>query len=163
MEDFPFDFILSYKDEEYKVKPPPNLFKLKELASKKFEIEIEEMLYILENDEKMIINNEQHYLDLIQYVSAHALSEIIIYINKEKDEDEVNEEDKEGENEEKEEEKEEKKKEEKNMKGKYKGKNKKHNKGVKEQKRIGYIIEKKQMQRDETLKEEEEKKQKKNK
>ncbi len=49
MEDFPFDFILSYKEEEYKVKPPPNLFKLKELASKKFEIEIEEMLYILEN------------------------------------------------------------------------------------------------------------------
>ena len=159
MEDFPFDFILSYKEEEYKVKPPPNLFKLKELASKKFEIEIEEMLYILENDEKMIINNEQHYLDLIQYVSDHNLSEIIIYINKEKDEDEVNEEDKEGENEEKEEEN----KEEKNMKGKYKGKNKKHNKGVKEQKRIGYIIEKKQMQRDETLKEEEEKKQKKNK
>ena len=157
MEDFPFDFILSYKEEELKVKPPPNLFKLKELASKKFEIEIEEMLYILENDEKMIINNEQHYLDLIQYVSDHNLSEIIIYINKEKDEDEVNEEDKEGENEEKEEEN----KEEKNMKGKYKGKNKKHNKGVKEQKRIGYIIEKKQMQRDETLKEEEEKKQKK--
>ena len=158
MEDFPFDFILSYKEEEYKVKPPPNLFKLKELATKKFEIEIEEMLYILENDEKMIINNEQHYLDLIQYVSAHELSEIIIYINKEKDEDEVNEEDKEEENEEKEEENKDGKKKE-----KYKGKNKKHNKGVKEQKRIGYIIEKKQMQRDETLKEEEEKKQKKNK
>ena len=157
MEDFPFDFNLSYMDQEYIVKPPANLFKLKELASKKYEIDIEEMVYIPENDEKMVINNEQDYLDLIQYVSAHNLSQIIIYINKEKDENEENEIDKEEENEEKEEEN----KEEKNKMGKYKGKNKKHNKGVKEQKRIGYIIEKKQMQRDETLKEEEEKKQKK--
>ena len=45
--------------------------------------------------------------------------------------------------------------------GGYKGNNKKHNKGVKEQKRIGYIIEKKQMQRDEAKKEEQEKKKKK--
>ena len=156
MEDFPFDFNLSYMDQEYIVKPPANLFKLKELASKKYEIDIEEMVYIPENDEKMVINNEQDYLDLIQYVSAHNLSQIIIYINKEKDEDEENEIDKEKENEEKEEENKDGKKKE-----KYKGKNKKHNKGVKEQKRIGYIIEKKQMQRDETLKEEEEKKQKK--
>ena len=138
MEDFPFDFNLSYKDEDYIVKPPPNLFKLKEMASKKYDIEIEEMVYIPENDEKMIINNEQDYADLIQYVSNHNLTEIVIYINREKEDD-------------------------KNKKGKNKGKNKKHNKGVKEQKRIGYIIEKKQMQRDETLKEEEEKKQKKNK
>ena len=156
MEDFPFDFNLSYMDQEYIVKPPANLFKLKELASKKYEIDIEEMVYIPENDEKMVINNEQDYLDLIQYVSVHNISQIIIYINKEKDENEENEIDKEEENEEKEEENKDGKKKE-----KYKGKNKKHNKGVKEQKRIGYIIEKKQMQRDETLKEEEEKKQKK--
>ena len=156
MEDFPFDFNLSYKDEDYIVKPPPNLFKLKEMASKKYDIEIEEMVYIPENDEKMVINNEQDYLDLIQYVSAHNLSQIIIYINKEKEENEEND----GEKEE-DEEKNEEKEDDKNKKGKNKGKNKKHNKGVKEQKRIGYIIEKKQMQRDETLKEEEEKKQKK--
>ena len=68
MEDFPFDFNLSYMDQEYIVKPPANLFKLKELASKKYEIDIEEMVYIPENDEKMVINNEQDYLDLIQYV-----------------------------------------------------------------------------------------------
>ena len=73
MEDFPFDFNLSYMDQEYIVKPPANLFKLKELASKKYEIDIEEMVYIPENDEKMVINNEQDYLDLIQYVSAHNL------------------------------------------------------------------------------------------
>ena len=159
MEDFPFDFNLSYKDEDYIVKPPPNLFKLKEMASKKYDIEIEEMVYIPENDEKMIINNEQDYADLIQYVSNHNLTEIVIYINREKEE--KNEEN-DGEKEE-DEEKNEEKEDDKNKKGKNKGKNKKHNKGVKEQKRIGYIIEKKQMQRDETLKEEEEKKQKKNK
>ena len=152
MEDFPFDFNLSYNDEEYKVKPPSSLFKLKEIASKKYDIEIEEMVYIPDNDEKMLINNEQDYADLIQYVSDHNLSEIIIYINKEiEEENEGN----------KEEEENEDKKEDNNEKGKNKGKNKKHNKGFKEQKRIGYIIEKKQMQRDETLKEEEEKKQKK--
>ena len=159
MEDFPFDFNLSYKDEDYIVKPPPNLFKLKEMASKKYDIEIEEMVYIPENDEKMIINNEQDYADLIQYVSNHNLTEIIIYINREKEEEN---EENDGEKEE-DEEKNEEKEDDKNKKGKNKGKNKKHNKGVKEQKRIGYIIEKKQMQRDETLKEEEEKKQKKNK
>ncbi len=159
MEDFPFDFNLSYKDEDYIVKPPPNLFKLKEMASKKYDIEIEEMVYIPENDEKMIINNEQDYADLIQYVSNHNLTEIVIYINREKEEEN---EENDGEKEE-DEEKNEEKEDDKNKKGKNKGKNKKHNKGVKEQKRIGYIIEKKQMQRDETLKEEEEKKQKKNK
>ena len=159
MEDFPFDFNLSYKDEDYIVKPPPNLFKLKEMASKKYDIEIEEMVYIPENDEKMKINNEQDYADLIQYVSNHNLTEIVIYINREKEEEN---EENDGEKEE-DEEKNEEKEDDKNKKGKNKGKNKKHNKGVKEQKRIGYIIEKKQMQRDETLKEEEEKKQKKNK
>ena len=159
MEDFPFDFNLSYKDEDYIVKPPPNLFKLKEMASKKYDIEIEEMVYIPENDEKMIINNEQDYADLIQYASNHNLTEIVIYINREKEEEN---EENDGEKEE-DEEKNEEKEDDKNKKGKNKGKNKKHNKGVKEQKRIGYIIEKKQMQRDETLKEEEEKKQKKNK
>ena len=155
MEDFPFDFNLSYKDEDYIVKPPPNLFKLKEVAYKKYDVEIEELLYIPENDEKMIINNEQDYADLIQYVSDHNLTEIIIYINKEKEEEN------DGENQEENEEKNEEQEDDKDKKGKNKGKNKKHNKGVKEQKRIGYIIEKKQMQRDETLKEEEEKKQKK--
>ena len=159
MEDFPFDFNLSYKDEDYIVKPPPNLFKLKEMASKKYDIEIEEMVYIPENDEKMIINNEQDYADLIQYVSNHNLTEIVIYINREREEEN---EENDGEKEE-DEEKNEEKEDDKNKKGKNKGKNKKHNNGVKEQKRIGYIIEKKQMQRDETLKEEEEKKQKKNK
>ena len=153
MEDFPFDFNLSYNDEEYKVKPPSSLFKLKEIASKKYDIEIEEMVYLPDNDEKMLINNEQDYADLIQYVSNHNLTEIVIYINREKEEEnEENDREKEEENEEE---------DDKNKKGKNKGKNKKHNKGVKEQKRIGYIIEKKQMQRDETLKEEEEKKQKK--
>ena len=157
MEDFPFNFNLSYQSEEYIVKPPPNLFKLKEMASKNYNVEIEEMVYIPENDEKMVINNEQDYAELINYASDHGLTELIIYINKEKEEEEENEDNKGNE----EEENEDKDDDEQNKKGKFKGKDKKHNKGFKEQKRIGYIIEKKQMQRDETLKEEEEKKKKK--
>ena len=153
MEDFPFNFNLSYNSEDYVVKPPVNLFKLKELAASKYSIEIEKMVYIPENDEKMVINNEQDYADLIQYVSDHNLNEAVIYINKEDDEE--NEEDK-GDEEENEEEKE----EEKDKNEKFKGKDKKHNKGFKEKKRIGYIKEKKQMQRDETLKEQEEEKKK---
>ena len=82
MEEFPFNFNLSYQGQDYIVKPPPSLFKLKEMASKQYDIEIEEMVYIPENenDEKMVINNEQDYADLIQYVSDHNLEEIIIYI-----------------------------------------------------------------------------------
>ncbi len=156
MEDFPFNFNLRYKKEEdYVINPPSSLFKLKEIVSNKYNTKIKEMVYIPENDEKIVINNEQDYLDLIQYVSDHNLTEAIIYINREKDEEN---EEKEEDNKEEEEEKEDEKQ---NKKEGKKGKNKKHNKGVKEQKRIGYIIEKKQMKRDETLKEEEEKKQKK--
>ena len=158
MEEFPFNFNLSYQGQDFIVKPPSSLFKLKEMASKQYDIEIEEMVYIPENenDENMIINNEQDYADLIQYVSDHNLEEIIIHINREKEEEN---EEKDDDNKDEEEEKEDDDK--KNKKGGYKGNNKKHNKGVKEQKRIGYIIEKKQMQRDEAKKEEQEKKKKK--
>ena len=85
MEDFPFNFNLSYKNDNYIVKPPPNLFKLKELASKKYEVAIEEMAFIPENEDEMIINNEQNYADLIQYASDHNLTEVVIIINREKE------------------------------------------------------------------------------
>ena len=147
MEDFPFNFNLSYQSEDYIVKPPTGLFQLKELITKKYNIEIENMVHIQENGEKMEIKNEQDYADLIQYASNQNLKEVVILINREE------------ENEEEQENKEEEEKEENDdKKEKFKGKDKKHNKGFKEKKRIGYIIEKKKMQRDETLKEEEEKK-----
>ena len=148
MEDFPFNFNLSYQSEDYIVKPPTGLFQLKELITKKYNIEIENMVHIPENGEKMEIKNEQDYADLIQYASNQNLKEVVILINREEENEE------EQENKEEEEEKEEND----DKKEKFKGKDKKHNKGFKEKKRIGYIIEKKKMQRDETLKEEEEKK-----
>ena len=149
MEDFPFNFNLSYQSEDYIVKPPTGLFQLKELITKKYNIEIENMVHIPENGEKMEIKNEQDYADLIQYASNQNIKEVLILINREEEE----------ENEEEQENKEEEEKEENDdKKEKFKGKDKKHNKGFKEKKRIGYIIEKKKMQRDETLKEEEEKK-----
>ena len=147
MEDFPFNFNLSYQSEDYIVKPPTGLFQLKELITKKYNIEIENMIHIPENGEKMEIKNEQDYADLIQYASNQNLKEVVILINREEEENEEEQENKEEEQEENDDKKE-----------KFKGKDKKHNKGFKEKKRIGYIIEKKKMQRDETLKEEEEKK-----
>ena len=149
MEDFPFNFNLSYQSEDYIVKPPTGLFQLKELITKKYNIEIENMVHILENGEKMEIKNEQDYADLIQYASNQNLKEVVILINREEEENEEEQENKE---------EEEEKEENDDKKEKFKGKDKKHNKGFKEKKRIGYIIEKKKMQRDETLKEEEEKK-----
>ena len=152
MEDFPFNFKLSYQSEDYIVKPPTGLFQLKELITKKYNIEIENMVHIPENGEKMEIKNEQDYADLIQYASDSNLKEVVILINRELDEENEQGEDNKGEEEEE--------KEEDDKKDKFKGKDKKHNKGFKEKKRIGYIKEKKQMQRDETMKEEEEKKKK---
>ena len=151
MEDFPFNFNLSYQSEDYIVKPPTGLFQLKDLITKKYNIEIENMVHIPENGKKMEIKNEQDYADLIQYASDSNLKEVVIFINREIEEENEEGEDNKGEEEENEEE---------DKKEKFKGKDKKHNKGFKEKKRIGYIKEKKQMQRDETLKEEEEKKKK---
>ena len=151
MEDFPFNFNLSYQSEDYIVKPPTGLFQLKDLITKKYNIEIENMVHIPENGEKMEIKNEQDYADLIQYASDSNLKEVVILINREIEEENEEGEDNKGEEEENEEE---------DKKEKFKGKDKKHNKGFKEKKRIGYIKEKKQMQRDETMKEEEEKKKK---
>ena len=151
MEDFPFNFNLSYQSEDYIVKPPTGLFQLKDLITKKYNIEIENMVHIPENRKKMEIKNEQDYADLIQYASDNNLKEVVIFINREIEEENEEGEDNKGEEEENEEE---------DKKEKFKGKDKKHNKGFKEKKRIGYIKEKKQMQRDETMKEEEEKKKK---
>ena len=162
MEDFPFNFNLNYKVEDYIIKPPTNFLKLKEMASNKYDIKVEEMVFIPENDEEMIITNDQDYADLIEYATSHNLKELDIIINREKENEE----------EEEKEENEDDNNEEGNNKGEEIGMNcdydyygdtrnrkgndeevyNKHNKGFKEQKRIGYIIEKKQMQREETLK-----------
>ena len=177
MEEFPFTFNLAYKIEEYIVKPPPNFLQLKELASKKYDITIEEMSYTNDNDEELIIKNDQDYADLIEYASDKNLNEVDIFINKEKEK-----------NEEEEEEKEELEEnynhtkgnnsnnvgeeigmdcdydyygDTRNRKGKTEDGYTKHNKGFKEKKRIGYIIEKKQMQREETLKNQKNRKKKK--
>ena len=172
MEDFPFNFNLNYKIEDYIIKPPPSYLQLKEAASKKYNINIEEMVFIPENEEEMIISNEQQYAELIDYATEHNLKEVDIVINREKEKNEEEEENEEG-NENNEE----------NNKGEEIGMNcdydyygdtrnrkgndddeggyNKHNKGFKEQKRIGYIIEKKQMQREETLKNKKNRKKKK--
>ena len=170
MEDFPFNFNLSYKIEDFIVKPPPNFFKLKELVVKNYEIDIKEMVYITESGDEMILNNEQDYVNLIEYASENNLTEVNIIINREKIEDkeeyddknngreiegidgEVNEEsineyDYYGDT--------------RNKKGNTEEKYNKHNKGFKERKRIGYIIEKKQKQREETLKNKKNRKKKK--
>ena len=161
MEDFPFNFNLNYKKENFITKPPPNYSQLKEIASKKYEIKIEEMAYINEEEEETVINNEQDYADLIEYVTNHNLKEINILINREKKDNE------EGENSNEEGGRKEgnlygfNNEEEigincdydfygdtRNRKANHRYTN--HNWGFKEQKRIAYILEKKNYQREET-------------
>ena len=164
MEDFPFNINLNYKVEDYIIKPPPNFNQLKEIASKKYDIKIEEMVHITENGEEMVITNDQDYAELIDYSTNNNLKEVDIIINREKDNDN------EGEEENEEEENEGNRGngndeigmncdydnygDTRNRKGNDDDDEKynKHNKGFKEKKRIGYIIVKKQMQREETLK-----------
>ena len=104
MEDFPFNFNLSYQSEDYIVKPPTGLFQLKDLITKKYNIEIKNMVHIPENGEKMEIKNEQDYADLIQYASDSNLKEVVIFINREIEEENEEGEDNKGEEEENEEE-----------------------------------------------------------
>ena len=179
MEDFPFNFNLNYKIEDYIVKPPSSYLQLKEMAAKKYDINIEEMVYIPEEGQEMVIKNDQDYIDLIEYATNNNLKEVDIVINREKENDDEEEKEQEQEQEGNEEEDEEennkgKRGEEigincdydyygdtRNRKGNTEEGYQKHNKGFKEQKRIGYIIEKKQMQREETLKNKKNRKKKK--
>ena len=163
MDDFPFNFNLNYKVEDYIVKPPSSLFKLKEIASQKYDITIERLSYILEDEETdKNLKTEQDYAELIDYATDQKLTEVQIEINKPNTENSENENSsgsdsinnqKSGACREIENECEyDYYGDTRNRKGFSEEGYNKHNKGFKEQKRIKYIIEKKEMQREETLK-----------
>ena len=161
MDDFPFTFNLNYKIEDYIIKPPSSLFKLKEIASEKYDINIERLSYILKDEEtEKNLKTEQDYAELIDYASEQELTEVLIEINKPNVESSENENSSGSNNNQNSNRNDEIENEceydyygdTRNRKGFSEEGYNKHNKGFKEQKRIKYIIEKKEMQRQETLK-----------
>ena len=82
MEDFPFLFNLNYKMNDFEIKPPPNLYHLKEIATEKYDLKIAEMFYVTEEGEEKELQNEEDYLDLIQYATDNNLDQVEIIIKK---------------------------------------------------------------------------------
>ena len=151
MESFPFKIKLKFnEDEDNIIEPPNSFFHLNEIIKEKLNLENSFLYYNPENKGKLRIQNENDYFQFIDfcnnYLNKYALKDYefdLIVSNEEiksENEEEENE-DEENLNEENED----------------VTKKEKHNKGFKEQKRIYYIKEKKDMQREEQEREEKEK------
>ena len=152
MESFPFKIKLKFNEEEDNIIQPPNsYFNLNEIIKKKLNLENYFLYYNPENKGKIRIQNENDYFQFIDfcnnYLNKYDLKdyEFDLVISNE----EILSENEEGEENE----------DDKNLNEENEDVNKKekHNKGFKEQKRIYYIKEKKDMQREEQEREEKEK------
>ena len=82
MEDFPFLLNLNYKMNDFEIKPPQNLYHLKEIATEKYDLKIAEMFYVTEDGEEKELQNEEDYLELIQYATDNDLEQVEIIIKK---------------------------------------------------------------------------------
>ena len=82
MDDFPFLLNLNYKMKDFEIKPPSNLYHLKEIATSKYDLKIAEMVYITEDGEEKELQTEEDYLDLIQYATDNNLQQVEIIIKK---------------------------------------------------------------------------------
>ena len=82
MDDFPFLLNLNYKMNDFEIKPPSNLFHLKEIATEKYDLKIAEMFYVTEEGEEIELQKEEDYLDMIQYATDNDLKQIEIIIKK---------------------------------------------------------------------------------
>ena len=82
MDDFPFLLNLNYKMNDFEIKPPSNLYHLKEIATSKYDLKIAEMVYITEDGEEKELQTEEDYLDLIQYATDNNLQQVEIIIKK---------------------------------------------------------------------------------
>jgi len=82
MDDFPFLINLNYKMNDFEIKPPSNLYHLKEIATSKYDLKIAEMFYVTEDGEEKELNNEEGYLELIQYATDNDLNQVEILIKK---------------------------------------------------------------------------------
>ena len=82
MDDFPFLLNLNYKMNDFEIKPPSNLYHLKEIATSKYDLKIAEMFYVTEDGEERELNNEEDYLELIQYATDNDLNQVEILIKK---------------------------------------------------------------------------------
>ena len=82
MDDFPFLLNLNYKMNDFEIKPPSNLYHLKEIAAEKYDLKIAEMFYVTEEGEEIELLNEEDYLELIQYATDNDLQQVEIIIKK---------------------------------------------------------------------------------
>ena len=82
MDDFPFLLNLNYKMSDFEIKPPSNLYQLKEIATSKYDLKIAEMYYVTEDGEERELITEEDYLDLIQYATDSNLEQVEIIIKK---------------------------------------------------------------------------------
>ena len=82
MDDFPFLLNLNYKMKGFEIKPPTNLYHLKEIATEKYDLKIAEMFYVTEDGEEKELQNEEDYLELIQYATDNDLDQVEIIIKK---------------------------------------------------------------------------------
>lgn len=82
MDDFPFLLNLNYKMNDFEIKPPNSLSHLKEIATEKYDLKIAEMFYVTEDGEEKELENEEDYLELIQYATDKDLKQVEIVIKK---------------------------------------------------------------------------------
>ena len=82
MDDFPFLLNLNYKMNDFEIKPPNNLSHLKEIATEKYDLKIAEMFYVTEDGEEKDLQNEEDYMELIQYATDNELKQVEILIKK---------------------------------------------------------------------------------
>jgi len=85
MDSFPFNFTINYKMEIFKLKPPSNFTLLKEATCEKFDITICNIFYIEESGYEKEIKNDEDYINLINILTEEKYSEIELIVKTEKD------------------------------------------------------------------------------
>ena len=83
--DFPFKFSLIYNDNSIEIQPTSNLYQLKSKAKEHFKLENVNIFYLDENNEENKIKDDNDYINLINSITEENLNEIDLIIKNEKD------------------------------------------------------------------------------
>lgn len=74
MDDFPFHFLLNCKMEEREIKVPTSFSHFQEVVKEAYDImQIDEISYQNEDSETIKVSNEQEYFELIEYATQNDL------------------------------------------------------------------------------------------
>ena len=82
---FPFKFSLIYNDDSIEIQPTSNLYQLKSKAKEQFKLENVNIFYLDENYEENKIKDDNDYFNLINLITELNLNEIDLIIKNEKD------------------------------------------------------------------------------